>query len=119
MTVSDAENELQVERTLFDLLKGRAVRSARLSVETLCESETLPGADGGIAWDTQRLQACHADVELVVLDLLDLHDALVCLDRLQLLARPIAQRPHLVVFLAEVDAYALRAVEPSQRLGMH
>lgn len=120
MTIEDFDDDVQVDRTLFHLLKGRAVRSARLTLETLCEHETLPGPDGEVlAWDTQRLQAGHVDVELVAMDLLDLHDALLCLDRLQLLARPLAQRPHLVMFRPEIEAYSLHAAAPPLHQALH
>lgn len=93
---------------LHEKLVLRAVRSARLSIETLCKP---CGVDpcGRALWDTRRLQRTHDDRDYQRLDRLDIREAVECLELLGLLARPVSGCPHLVSLLPEIEQYEMRA----------
>lgn len=93
----------------LQFIKRRAVRSARTCIETLCESEPTHAPAASRVWDTQRLQKRPMDSELFVYELLDLHDAVQCLDLLGLLRYPFPDRPHVIEFREDIEHYELIA----------
>jgi len=84
-----------------------AVRSARLSIETLCEPCGI-GPGGRALWDTRRLQRTHDDRDYRRLDWIDVREAVECLELLGLLERPVVGCPHLVVLSPEIERYEIR-----------
>jgi len=97
--------EVCLPRAAYELIKRRAVQSARLSIETLCVQETVMGAVEHMVWDTQQLQARGLDSENRQYDLIDIQEAVHCLDVLGLLRHPFTDRPHVVAFKPEISAY--------------
>jgi len=98
-------DEVRLPRAAYELLKRRAVQSARLSIETLCVQDTVIGAVEHMVWDTLRLQSRSLDSEDIQHDLIDIQEAVHCLEVLGLLRHPFPDRLHVVAFKPEINAY--------------
>lgn len=97
-------------RDMFPRIARRAILSARTTIELLCEQVGAAGDRAVVAWDTRRLQAGHIeDEDVLSYDLLDIHDALECLDGLGLIKRPFPGRPSVISFVPGIDDFDLAA----------
>lgn len=103
-----SSDHLDLPHDVLPRVMRRAVRSARATVEALCERGGGVADSTVVVWNIRKLQVTDIDdAEMRAHDRLDLDDAIRCLDGLGLIRRPIPGRPHLIAFLPSIREFEL------------